>query len=153
MAVGQRRDETRRHGLALVFDQDDDVAAWVAERLPIRFTPEEFGPCATIGMADKHGKLVAGCVYHRWRGFDCEVTFASVTPRWTLKQNLAPLFHYPFVQRACRRITLIVGANNPAAFRTNLRIGFKLEGVVRRAYDGVNDALILGMLREECRFI
>ena len=104
-------------------------------------------------MADKNGKLVAGCVYHRWRGFDCEVTFASVTPRWTLPQNLTPLFHYPFVQRGCSRITLVIGSNNLNAIKTNVKIGFKVEGRARRAYDGINDAIILGMLREECRWI
>jgi RimJ/RimL family protein N-acetyltransferase len=145
--------QTSRHGLTLVFDRDDEVAAWVASKLPIRFTAEQFGPCATIGMADKNGKLVAGCVYHRWRGFDCEVTFASVTPRWVLPQNLTPLFHYPFVQRACTRITLIIGANNNNAIKTNVRIGFKIEGVHPRAYDGINDAVSLGMLRHECRWI
>jgi len=149
----QHSHEAGRHGLTLVFDRDDDVAAWVAERLPIPFAPEEFGPCTTIGMADRNGKLVAGCVYHRWRRFDCEVTFASVTPRWTLPQNVTPLFHYPFVQRTCTRITLIIGANNRNAVQTNLRLGFRVEGVHPRAYDGVNDAISLGMLVENCPWI
>lgn len=149
----KHRVQTGRDGLTLIFDRDDEVAAWVAARLPIRFTPEDFGAFTTIGMADRNGKLVAGCVYHRWRGFDCEVTFAAITPRWTLPQNVTPLFHYPFVQRACTRITLIIGANNKAALRTNIRLGFKVEGVVRRAYDGVNDAIVLGMLKTECRWI
>lgn len=153
MDGGQRRDETRRHGLDLVFEKDDEVAAWVASKLPVAFDPADFGQCATIGMSDKNGKLVAGCVYHRWRGFDCEVTFASVTPRWLLPQNLTPLFHYPFVQRGLRRLTLIIGSNNRNAVSTNLRIGFKLEGRARKAYDGTNDAIILGMLREECPHI
>lgn len=104
-------------------------------------------------MSDKNGKLVAGCVYHRWRGFDCEVTFASMTPRWVLPQNLTPLFHYPFVQRGLSRLTLIIGANNRVAVKTNIRIGFKVEGVARKAYDGTNDAIILGMLREECPYL
>ena len=153
MDGGQRRDETRRHGLSLVFDKDEEVAAWVASKLPVPFNPADFGPCATIGMSDKNGKLVAGCVYHRWRGFDCEVTFASMTPRWVLPQNLTPLFHYPFVQRGLSRLTLIIGANNRVAVKTNLRIGFKVEGVARKAYDGTNDAIILGMLREECPYL
>ena len=104
-------------------------------------------------MNDKNGKLVAGCVYHRWRAFDCEVTFASLTPRWVLPQNLIPLFHYPFVQRNLMRLTLIIGANNKSAIRTNVRLGFKVEGVARKAYDGTNDAIILGMLREECPYL
>lgn len=139
--------------LTLVFDRDDEVCAWVAARLPLKFTPEEFGPCATIGMADKNGKLVAGCVYNKYTGWDMHVTFASITPRWTLPQNVTPLFHYPFVQRACTRLTLIIGANNVNAIRTNLRLGFEVEGRHPRAYDGVVDAISLGMLRENCKWI
>ena len=104
-------------------------------------------------MSDKNGKLMAGCVYHRWRPFDCEVTFASLTPRWTLPQNVTPLFHYPFVQRGLRRITLIIGANNTNAIRTNERLGFVVEGRHPKAYDGINDAVSLGMLREKCRYL
>lgn len=127
--------------------------AWVASKLPVPFRAEDFGSCSTIGMNDKNGKLVAGCVYHRWRPFDCEVTFASITPRWVLPMNLAPLFHYPFVQHKLTRLTLIIGANNTNALRTNLRIGFKWEGRARKAYDGVNDAIVLGMLRDECPYL
>lgn len=153
MEKRQRDYEAGRHGLRLVFDKDDDVTAWVASKLPLPFKAEDFGSCNTIGMADKKGTLVAGCVYHMWRPFDCQVTFASVTPRWVLPMNLAPLFHYPFAQRGLSRITLTIGANNTNALRTNLRIGFKWEGRARKAYDGTNDAIILGMLRTECPYL
>lgn len=145
---------TKRHLLRAVVDRDDEVAHWVCSRLPTRITPEDLGPLVTIGLVDKNGKLVAGCLYHNYRKYgSMEVTFASITPRWVLPWNLAPLFHYPFVQRACTRITLIIGSNNKVALRTNIRLGFKLEGVVRRGYDGMQDAYVLGMLREECKWI
>jgi hypothetical protein len=104
-------------------------------------------------MSDRNGAIVAGAVYHRWRRFDVEVTFAATTPRWTLPQNVTPLFHYPFVQRGCTRITLIIGGNNKNALRTNVKLGFKVEGIARRAYDGINDAWILGMIREDCKWL
>ncbi len=146
--------QTGGAGLSLVFDQDDRVAQFVATLLPVAFTADDFGPCTTIGIADKSsGDLIGGAVYHRWRGFDCELTFAATSPRWCRRGVLTALFHYPFVQRACTRMTLIIGRNNARALKLNLGLGFKLEGIARRAYDGINDACVLGMLREECRFI
>jgi RimJ/RimL family protein N-acetyltransferase len=50
-------------------------------------------------------------------------------------------------------MTLIIGANNQRAIKLNLGLGFKLEGIARKAYDGMNDAWVLGMLREECKWI
>lgn len=154
MAVVERRDETSRNGLSLVFKEDDKVKAWVAKQLPMPFKPEEFGPSSTIGIRDtKSGELIAGAVYHRWRGFDCELTFAASSPRWCRKGVLAALFNYPFEQRGCTRMTLIIGSNNKRAIKLNLGLGFKLEGIARRAYDGHNDAWVLGMLREECKWV
>jgi RimJ/RimL family protein N-acetyltransferase len=145
--------EARRPGLKLVFDEDQDVADFVIGQLPHPITIDDFGPFTTIGIADEAGKLIAGAVYHRWRKFDCELTFAASSPRWCRKGIVRALFHYPFVQQGLQRMTLIIGRNNKRAIRLNTGLGFKIEGTVRRAYDGMNDALILGMLREECRWL
>lgn len=154
LAVVKRGDEACGPGLALVFKEDEKVKAWVAKMLPMPFKPEEFGPSTTIGIKDATtGKMIAGAVYHRWRGFDCELTFAASSPRWCRKGVLAALFNYPFEQRGCTRMTLIIGSNNKRAIKLNLGLGFKLEGIARRAYDGHNDAWVLGMLREECKWI
>lgn len=117
------------------------------------FTPDQFGHHTTIGVADTSGKLIAGAVYHRWRGFDCELTFAASSPRWCRKGILRALFHYPFVQCQMKRMTLIIGDNNKRALKLNLGLGFTVEGRVRKAYDGTHDAWVLGMLREECKWL
>lgn len=154
LAVVKHGDETSRIGLELTFDKDDEVALFVCDLLPTRITPDDFGSFTTIGISDKKTKkLIAGAVYHRWRKFDCELTFAAADPKWCRKGVLAALFHYPFVQRHLNRMTLIIGSNNKRAIKLNLGLGFRLEGVARKAYDGFNDAIILGMLREECKWI
>ena len=112
----------------------------------------DFGPFTTIGIS-RNEKLIAGAVYHRWRPFDCELTFAADDPAWCQKGVLRALFHYPFVQCKVDRMTLIIGENNPRALKLNLGLGFKIEGQARRAYDGKNDAFILGMLKEECKWL
>lgn len=113
---------------------------------------EEFGPYTTIGIAE-NDRLIGGAVYHRWRKFDCELTFAASSPKWCRKGVLSALFHYPFVQQGLERMTLIIGANNPRALKLNTGLGFVIEGCARKAYDGINDAFVLGMLKEECKWI
>lgn len=152
MEIVEHRDEAGGVGLELVFNKDMDVAQFVAPLLPITIDPKEFGPFTTIGVS-KAGKLIAGAVYHRWRPFDCELTFAASDPGWCRKGILRALFHYPFVQQNVKRMTLIIGENNPRALKLNTGLGFKIEGKARKAYDGENDAFILGMLREECKWI
>ena len=51
-----------------------------------------------------------------------------------------------------RRVTALVPAKNTAALRFDLHLGFKQEGVVRHALPD-DDIIILGLLREDCRFI
>lgn len=145
--------EARRSGLRFVFDEDQDVADFVIGQLPHPITIDEFGRFTTIGIAGPSGTLIAGAIYHRWRKFDCELTFAASSPRWCRRGIVSALFHYPFVQQGLERMTLIIGENNPRALKLNLGLGFKIEGRVRRAYDGKNDAFILGMLRDECKWI
>lgn len=113
---------------------------------------KDFGPFTSIGIAED-GKLIAGALYHRWRGFDCELTFAASSPKWCRKGVLRALFHYPFEQCGVSRMTLIIGENNPRALKLNQGLGFKIEGKARKAYDGTNDAFVLGMLKEECKWI
>lgn len=153
MEIVKRDNETGRAGLKLVFDREQDVAQFVVKLLPQAMTVEEFGPFRAIGIAEQSGELIAGAVYHRWRSFDCELTFAASSPRWCRRGILAALFHYPFVQQNLTRMTLIIGENNPRAIKLNTGLGFQIEGKARKAYDGKHDAYVLGMLKSECKWI
>jgi RimJ/RimL family protein N-acetyltransferase len=153
LALVKHGHEASRIGLKLVFDKDKEVAEFVVSLLPQKMVVDEFGPFTTIGIATQDGSLIGGAVYHRWRSFDCELTFAASNPRWCKKGILRALFHYPFVQQKLDRMTLIIGENNPRAIKLNVGLGFRIEGRARKAYDGKNDAFVLGMLKDECKWI
>jgi len=152
LAVLKHGDEAGRPRLSLVFNKDREIAEFVISLLPQKMGVEEFGPFTTIGISEGD-RLIGGAVYHRWRKFDCELTFAASSPKWCRKGVLKALFHYPFVQQGLERMTLIIGENNPRALRLNQGIGFKIEGRARKAYDGKHDAFVLGMLKGECKWI
>lgn len=128
------------------------VAAWVAARIPHVGDAARFGPCAAIGFVRGHA-LCAGAVFTNYRGHDIELSFAAADPRWARRGSLRAVFHYPFRQLGCARVTAVTGRANARARRLTAGLGFTLEGVIRRGLDGRDDALVFGMLREECRWL
>lgn len=110
----------------------------------------DFLPCAAIGVR-RGDKLIAGFVYNHYLGHQIEVTVASVDPRWSLRRDIVrALFIYPFVQLGVTRLTCTVSVFNKKAIKLAEGLGFRREGLLRRGYDGVNDAYLYAMLREEC---
>jgi RimJ/RimL family protein N-acetyltransferase len=132
----------------LVFGRDQEVAAWVAQRMP---TPVHFDKFAAIGVA-RGGKLIAGCVYTDFHqmpfGNDIRISFAADDPRWARKGIIGALLAYPMKQLGCVRVTTIIGRKNKRARRFNEGLGFILEGVCRRAYDGRQDACVYALYRD-----
>lgn len=127
-----------------------DVAAWVIGQMPI--PAEGLRNGATIGISDE-GKIIAGAVFTDYRvmphGKDIQITFAATSPRWATRNNIRSIFAYPFVQLHCGRLTTITGRKNKRARKLIEGLGFRLEGVVRKAYDGRSDAIVYGLLRDE----
>jgi RimJ/RimL family protein N-acetyltransferase len=62
------------------------------------------------------------------------------------------VFEYIFGQLGCIRCTAITRKNNSKAREFLEALNFQLEGRARKGYDGERDALIYGLLAEECRF-
>lgn len=139
-----------------VFGCDRLVAEFVAGLIPGLGSAEDFGSHAAIGFA-LDGRLIAGAVYHEYRklahGADIRLAFGATNPRWGTKRNIRAVFAFPFLQCDCARVTTVAGRRNEAARRLNERVGFKFEGLVRHAWDGREDAVLYGMLREECRWL
>lgn len=109
-------------------------------------------PYTTIAVQSEKG-IHCACVYQNFRGCDIEMACAIDDKRSLTKGALSIFFSYPFNQLNCVRVTTIVSRRNKASRRFVEKLGFKLEGVVRKVIDGKTDAIIYGMLRSECRWI
>lgn len=131
----------------LVFDSER-VADWVSDQI---WGGPEFGACQAIGV-ERDGELVGGVVYHDFREVDMQMSCAATDPRWLSRGRLRVFFAYPFVQCGCLRVSTIAARANKRARRLNEGLGFRLEGVARKAWQG-KDACLYGMLREECKWI
>jgi hypothetical protein len=134
----------------VLYGLDAEMARWVFDRVPHATTPPE--ACTAMGVMVS-GELAAGVAWHSHTGLDVQVAVAAENPRWARKATLGKLFAYPFVQLGCRRITASTGADNHRTQRFLTGLGFVLEGTLRCALPNDLDALVFGMLREDCTWI
>ncbi|WP_230682105.1 GNAT family N-acetyltransferase, partial [Streptococcus pneumoniae] len=61
-------------------------------------------------------------------------------------------FGYPFNQLGCVRMTSLIRRSNARSRRFCEGLGFQVEGVIRLGFR-TEDAILLGLLRSECRFL
>lgn len=133
----------------VIYGQNERVIDWVGKRV----NELDFGSANGIGL-EEDGELIAGVVFNLYTGPSISMHVAAVPgKRWMTKEYLWRCFAYPFLQLKCNRITGLVRADNYEAQRFDEHLGFKREGVMRRACDDGADMLVYGMLREECRFL
>jgi RimJ/RimL family protein N-acetyltransferase len=102
-----------------------------------------------IGRLDDKENVVASCAFSSYtgEGNDIELSFAC-DPNGGTPALVAAIFGYAFGQLKCARVTARVRKDNHASRRLVKRLGFKLEGCMRKAERG-KDKLIFGLLREE----
>jgi hypothetical protein len=137
---------------------DPAVAQWTLDRMAREGISHvsELGQHMSIGVA-KDGAPLAGVIFNWYRvmphGHDMRVIIAADSPEWCLPGVLRELFRYPFEIAGCIRLTAIIRDGNTRSLRLCQGLGFKREGVLRRAYDGKTNAIVLGMLKHECKWL
>lgn len=104
----------------LVFD--DGLAKWAAEHMEAPENP--FGPCRAIGVHDRK-EIIAVCVYHRYvpEYESCEISFASISPRWAQRGIIRALLSVPFEQYGLWSVSTCTPATNKRALKFNEGIG------------------------------
>lgn len=105
---------------------------------------------ATFIADYRDGQIVSAAGFASWYGHDVEVFLASAGAlgRGFLKR----LGKYAFDELGCARVTCRVASDNPWC-EVLTRVGFTLEGRMRRGFDGATiDMMIFGVLKEEYRY-
>ena len=136
------------HRLALGFDAE--LSKWLRQRVP-HFCPSDGVKC--VGVIQDN-KLVGAVAYsgffpgnEHWSP-DVEMTAAADTPRWWSRAVGRDLLGIPFRQFGCERITLRVRKKDRRTRRFVEGIGFKLEGILRRALRS-DDACLYGLTKTD----
>lgn len=135
----------------VLYGASDTIVEMVRQRIPNAF--DGFSKDAQGLGVVKDGKLLGGVVFDQWTERNVVMSGAFDSPRWCSRQTLRQLFSYPFIQLGLRRMTTITTADNERAIRLDLKLGFQHEGTLRNFFPGDVDGVVLGMLREECRWL
>lgn len=131
----------------LTYGKDELIANWVGQRTQYgRFGDS---PYTAIGVL-YDGEAAAGVIYHNYQPTfgTIEMSIAADSPKWASRQVIGVLLRYPFLQLGCQRVTACVAAKNWESLEFNKRLGFQVEGYVRRGF-GDDDLIVMGLLREE----
>jgi RimJ/RimL family protein N-acetyltransferase len=131
------------------------VGQYIMEKVPgLRLTD---GSYSGFAFVNENKDFIGGAVLSNFRagefGSDCEISCASESPMAFRPHVMRAVFTYVFVQLGCVRLTAITTKRNVRTRRFLEALGFRLEGCVRRAYDGKRDALIYGLLASDCRYL
>lgn len=134
-----------------VFDKER-VADFVATK--IKYMKGDYKDYEAIGI-EKNGDLIAGVVYTDYNPSDGDIQMhiAATTPRWCTKNTIRMFLDYPFNQLDCVRVTALCAEDNPRVARFLDGIGFTREGILRKAFGRRTNAIIFGMLKEECQWL
>jgi RimJ/RimL family protein N-acetyltransferase len=130
-------------------DRDEEIAKFICER-----TAMDLGdtPYTCIGQIDQSGVLVGGVLFNNYTQRDIHAHIAG-DGQWLSRRFLGECFRYVFHHLGCDRVTGLVAASNSHALDFDQKLGFIYEGTLRRYLPGGEDCIVLGMLREECRWL
>lgn len=135
-----------------LFGADRFVLSWIS-----RLLNENLEKSVAIGAIDRQNRIIGGVAYNSLvsdrdgKPISLTATWAG-NRGWLTKGRLSQFFRYPFVQVGVIRLTATVRKSNTRSLKITRKLGFKPEGLIRKGY-GDGDAVIFGMLREECRWI
>ncbi len=133
---------------SLCFDQHPVFQKWLCEKLKAARLEQ---PAVTIAVLDDK-KIKAVVAYTGYNGHDCHMAVAG-EGKWLNKELLKVFFKYPFIQGGCRRVTVFCKDSNLVAQRFAKRLGFVEEGILRHYFEDGANCHVLGLLREDCKYL
>lgn len=130
-------------------EQKPEFMEFINNVLNVKFVPEQ---AMTIASLNEQGDILGVVAFNNFTEHNCELSVASITPRFLSKTFLRAVFHYPFITAGKRRITAIIEEGNEPALTLDKRLGFVEEAKLKGWY-GEKDGIVLRMLREECKIL
>lgn len=131
------------------FDREEDAELWARKRLGIDAPPSFFRAMSAV---DDDGEFVCVVVLTNFNAFNIDVNIVIDAKKMRPKETIVmynEVFGFLFDKLKVKRLTGLTRESNAKARNLNPQFGFKLEGTMRKAYNGEEDLLVYGMLPEE----
>lgn len=130
------------------FEREDEAEAWARKKLEVEEAPSFFRAMSAV---DDEGEFACVVVLTNFssRNIDLNIVIDSkkVTPKGTIVM-FNEVFGFVFDKLKVARVTGLLRGKNKRAKRLNEHFGFKLEGVMRKAFAD-DDLHIYGFLAED----
>lgn len=127
-----------------------DEIAWSADRLGIDEWPSDTRALAIYEGVRICAVILFNCFFDN---ATCSAHIVTDGKRdWATRGMLYGIFAFPFLHLGLRRVTAPIPSRNIDAVVNAVKLGFKFEGLLRHAHKD-DDEVVLGMLRDECRWI
>lgn len=117
----------------------EPVARFVSEKLGFGLCP----PYAALGI-ERDGEIIGGVLFNHFEGADVHVTLAG--KGWN-RAFLREVGAYVYETLGCERMTAVTGCDAVARYAE--RLGGQIEGRMRSHFGPGQDALVVGILRDE----
>jgi hypothetical protein len=131
-----------------------DAAEFLTQETGIEFRHIDFRSprwfCVTA-RREADDSLMGVAVFEFKTWFDAHFSTAIADPRCMSRRLLRTMFSTVFRQAV--RITALVDPHAEKTVALTRQMGFVYEGFLRLGVEGNRDALIFGMLREDCRYL
>lgn len=134
----------------IVTGYDKEIQQWVSNQLGL----EKVGgdDIAALGIMENN-EIVGGVIYHGFRKHMIDMSLATISPKWCTRANLKSILLYPFEQLSVVRVNAFCSKKNKKMRSILKRLGFREEGVLKKGFDGMQDAVCYGMLKQDCKWI
>lgn len=130
-----------------------DAVEFLSERTDINYGFVDFTDprwlCVTARHDDGEIAGVVACEFKEW--FDAHFSCAVDDRRCLSRRVLRAIFRALFSRAV--RVTALISPDNELAISGARRMGFVYEGFLRMGVEGKRDALIFGMLADDCRYL
>lgn len=141
--------------MKISFTHDDEVLDFLREeiRLDLRGQDLEREDRWLFVVARNEHDAVVGVMVFEWKtSFDAHLSIAVADKRCLLISKLQTAVWNTVFEMAVR-VTMLVDAADERMEAICRKLGAQYEGFLRRGLDGSRDALVFGMLREDCRWL
>ncbi len=100
------------------------------------------------------GQLCGGVLFSDFRP-KCDVWISIWTnnKRWCNRRIIKSVFEFAFNFLDCRRINALINTDNLKSLRLAEGLGFCREGKMRQYREDGRDVYVLGMLKNECKYL
>ncbi|RWP05100.1 GNAT family protein [Mesorhizobium sp.] len=128
-----------------------EAKAFLSEQTDIDFNGQDMEHWFCVTARNDEGEIVGVIVAEPKTWFDWHLSVACTDPRCVTRKLFMTTFSTLFTQAV--RITALIDPANERAISNARRLGFVYEGFLRMGVEGRRDALMFGMLAEDCRFL